>query len=101
MNDTCDVGSISTTVALGGNVEGLRRVLRETFEEQLKERMNIFSSDGTSANGSAVFGVRVPNVNWLIEENNICMGVPAEGVMSSVEAVLSNAAGPKFEQQSG
>jgi hypothetical protein len=89
----------STTVRLGSQVEGCLGVLREALEEELEERVDVLASNGGVVHGRAVVRVRVPDINGLVQEDDVGVGVPRMRVERGVLAVVGNAARTQFEEQ--
>lgn len=75
VDDCRDVWHVHPPVALGGNVEWQRGVLRESVKEQLEERVNVRGCDRCVADGAVAVGI--PDVNGLVEEDDVRVGVPA------------------------
>jgi hypothetical protein len=80
-------------------MERLSGVFREAAEEEFHEGVNILSSNGTSVDGAAIFGVRISDVDGLVKEDHIGMGIPAVGVIRRVSALVGDAAWTKLEQK--
>ena len=80
-------------------MEGQRRILRETGEEELQERIYVLACDWTVIDGTTVLDVRESYSDGLVEEYDVGIRVPAVGIQSRVLAVIGNAAGPKLEEK--
>lgn len=69
------------SVGFSSDVEVLLRVLWELLEEESKECIDVLSgSDGVADRPTAI---RIAYIDWLIEENHRCIGIP--GVWVGVE----------------
>ena len=95
-----DVGRVSASVTLCSDMERLGRVFGETVEEQLEEGINVLASDGAGVDLGIAIGVRETNVDWLVKEENVGVGVPAVLVEGCVGSVVGYTAWSKFEQKS-
>jgi hypothetical protein len=80
-------------------VEGRLRVLREALEEELEERVYVLARDGRRVDGRAVVRVRVANIDWLVEEDDVRVCVPRVRVVRRVLALSCDAARAQLEQQ--
>jgi hypothetical protein len=89
----------STTVRLGSQVEGRLSVLWEALEEELEERVDVLAGNGGVVHGRTVVRVRVPDVDRLVQEDDVGVGVPRMRVERGVLAVVSNAARTQLEEQ--
>jgi hypothetical protein len=95
----CEIRSISSSITLRRNVERLRGVFRKFIEEQFKEGVNILAGNRASVHSRSIVGIGVTNVDRLVEENHVGMGIPAERIVSCVLAFISDTTGSKFEQK--
>src|SRR6267154_5186027 len=80
-------------------MERLGRVFGEAAEEKFHECINILSSSRACVDGAAIFRVRISNVNGLVKEDHVGVGIPAVGVVRRVGAIVRDAARTKLEQK--
>jgi len=80
-------------------MERLGRVFGEASEEELHECVNILSSNRASIDGAAILGIRISNINGLVKEDHVGVGVPTVGVVRRVSALVRDAAWTKLEQK--
>lgn len=97
VNDLRNVGGVRSTITFGSHVEWLGRVLRETVQEELEEGMNVFAGNGAGTDGFAVVSIGVPDVYGLIQENDVCVGVPAGRIVGGVATLVNDTTRPKFK----
>jgi hypothetical protein len=71
-------------------------VLREPVYEKLHKRIDVLASDWAGVNGT--IAVAVPDVDRLVQEDDIRVCVPTVRVLRRVLALVDNAAGAKFEE---
>lgn len=86
-----DLGSkdrdVVTSIRLAGNVEVLLGILGELVEEEGKESINILAGSDSVADGVA--GVRVPDVDGLVKEDNASVVVPSVLVADNPELLVN------------
>jgi hypothetical protein len=99
VDDVRDVRDIGAAITLGGEMERLSGVFGKAAEEEFHESVNILSSDRARVDSTAIFRVRESNVNGLVEEDDVCVGIPAVRVKSRVGALVSDVTRTKFEQK--
>jgi hypothetical protein len=99
VDDVRNVRNIGAAITLGGEMERLSGVFGEAAEEEFHEGINILSSNRARVDGTAIFRVRIPNVDGLVEENHVRVGVPAVGVNRRVGAFVGNVTRTKLEQK--
>lgn len=80
-------------------MERLRGVFREAIEEELHECVNILSSDRARVDGAAIFRVRISDVDGLVKEDHIGVGIPAVWIVRRVGALVGDAAWTKLKQK--
>ena len=71
-------------------------VLREPVYEKLHKRINVLASDWAGVDGT--IPVAIPDVDRLVQEDDVRVCVPAVRVPRHVLALVGNAAGAKFEE---
>lgn len=98
VNDGGDVGRIRATIAFRGKVERQIGVLREAADEEPKKGVDIHTSDRARVHRRTVRGVRIPDTNRLVKENDIGTLVPRVRVARCVLPFLSDTARTEFEQ---
>lgn len=99
--DIGNVGCIGTPVTFGGDVEWRAGVIGIPLQEQLHESIHVLCSDGASADRRAVRGVRITDVDRLVQEDHVGVGVPTVFVVSHVVSFIRDAARTEFKQQTG
>lgn len=75
------IGCIRTPVTFRRHMEWLRRILRETLEENLEKGVDILAGDRASVNSRPVIRVGEPNLHRLVEEKHVGVVIPAVGVI--------------------
>jgi hypothetical protein len=95
----CEIRRICSPITLRRDVERLRGVFRESTKEQFKECVNIFAGSRASVYSCSIVRIGVTNVDRLVEENYIGVGIPAGGIVSRVFALVSDPTGSKFKQK--
>jgi len=98
VDDGSNVWRIRATVAFRGKMERQLGVLREAGDEEPEEGVNIHTSSRARVHGRTVRGVRVPDANGLIKENDVGTLVPRVRVVRCVLPFIGDAAGTEFEQ---
>ena len=73
VEDGGGIRSVSSAITFRRHMEGRLGVLRETSEKQLEEGIYVLSSCGTAIDFGTVIGVGVPNVDRLVEEEDIAV----------------------------
>merc|ERR1712000_175715 len=91
-------GNIVTSVGFTSNVEVLLLVLGELVEEKGKESVDILAGSDSVAN--AVAGVRVADVNGLVEEDDGGVVVPCSRVALELK-LLGDGGGAELKEQTG
>lgn len=94
-----DVRDISASIALCSEMERLSGVFGEAAEEELHECINVFSSHRARVDGAPVFRVRIPDVDRLVEEDHVSVGIPAVGVKRRVGASVRDITRTELEQE--
>ena len=90
--------NVVATVGLACNVEVLMVVLGELLEEQLQKCVNVLSSiDGV---GNRIRGVRVADIDWLVQENDRGVVVPRVWVVHRLQALADGRRAQLKEQTS-
>lgn len=85
-------------IGFARDVEVLVRVLGKLLEEESEQGVHVFTgSDGVGDRGA---GVGEAGVDWLVEENDAGVGVPAVGIWDDFE-VFVDGGGTEFEEQAG
>ena len=81
------VRSIRSTITFRSHMEGSLGVSWETREEQLEEGIHILSGCGATVDLGTVIRVRVPDVDRLVEKEDIAVCIP--GVLVVCHARLT------------
>lgn len=89
-----NIWGICATITFRSKMEWQIRVLRELVQEQLKECIYIFPSCGAIVHRGPVVGIGEAVVDWLIEEDDVGVGVPAVGVVGRVATRVGDRARP-------
>ena len=76
-------------------MEVLGCIFRELLEEECQESVDIFACSDRVRNGRA--GIRVSNIDWLVEENHAGIGVPRIWVVHKLN-LLVDTRRAKFEE---
>jgi hypothetical protein len=79
-------------------MEGKTSVLGKAGDEELKERVNIDPRDRARVHGRTIRGVRVPDTNRLVKENDVGTLVPRVMVTGCVLPLIGDTARTKFKQ---
>ena len=88
-------GNVVAGVGLAGDMKVLLSVLGELLEEEGEQGVDVLAcSDGV---GDAVAGVREADVDGLVEEDDVRVGVPAVFVVGEVAPFVCDAAWAEFE----
>lgn len=80
-------------------MEGGLRVLRETAEEQLEERIHVLSGCVASVDRRTIIRVGVSDVHRLIEEEDVAVGIPGMFIVH-YSGFVGNLAGTQLKEQS-
>ena len=94
------MGCISTTITLCSKVERLLRVFGETVQEKLQKAIDIPRSALARIYAVAILGIRKANVDRLIKENDVRMGIPAVRIERHIVTAIGDTAWTKLEQKS-
>lgn len=100
MNNRGEIRRVNATVTLSGNVEWETRVFGETRVEELKECIDILTSNRTVIHRGAIVGVRKADVHRLVKEDDVGMCIPTVWVESRVAALIGDVARPQFKEKS-
>lgn len=81
-------------------MEGQRGVFGELGHEELQESIDILGSGGGVVDGLSV-GIRVADLDRLIKEDHVGVGVPAVRIRFGRRSVLCDVARTELEQETG
>jgi len=95
------VRRVRASVALRSDMERLLRVLWVAREEQLEERVHVLARDRARVDSGPVIGVGESDVDGLVEEDDVRVGVPAEWVVRDIGTVLADGARSELEEEAG
>lgn len=87
---------IVASIGLASDVEVLLGILRELFEEQGQQGIDVLASSYSIADGRAT--VRVANVDWLVQENDRGIRVPGEFIVNGLDLGVDGARSKLHEQ---
>jgi len=73
VEDGGSVRSVRPSITFRGHMEGGLGVLWETGEEQLKESVYVFPGCGAAVDLGAIIGVRVSDIDRLVEEEDVAL----------------------------
>lgn len=86
------------SIRLACYVEVLLGVLRELFEKERQEGVDVLASSNGVADRAAA--VRIANVDRLVQEDDGCVAVPGAGVVFDLDLVVDGG-GPELEEEAG
>ena len=81
-------------------MESLHRVFGESVQEKLQKAIDIPRSALASIYVIAILGIRKANVDRLIKEDDVCMGIPAIGIERHIATAIRDPAWAKLEKKS-
>ncbi len=100
VHDVGNVRRVRSSITLRGNMERKFGVFWEAVQEELEESVDVFSSHGAGVNVGVAVRIRVTNVDRLVEEDDVGMGVPTVFVVRRVATVLANSTRSKLKEKS-
>lgn len=74
-------------------------ILGEAFEKEFEECVDVLSNDRAVVDCRSVISVGETNVDGLVEEDDVGLGIPAEFVESYILSAVCDSAGTEFEEQ--
>lgn len=99
VDDARKIRHVSATIALRSKMEGVLPVLRVSLQEELKESVDVFASSRARVDRRTIVRVRVTNIDGLVQENDVGIGVPTVRVVGDVMTFIRDPARTKLEEQ--
>ena len=97
VEDGGGVRSVRSSITFRSHMEGGLGVFWETREEQLEESVYVFPGRGAAVDLGAIIGVRVSDVDRLVEEEDVALRIPRVLVVCHGRLV-GNLARTQFEE---